>query len=334
MHALARLVSTPNRDELEEMILLLDLTDTHAEVWPTQWSPNWYRQLAQSDSWNANNLCCTTKLDGFSEAFKQEMALYGLRSGNIPLFEWFMKHLDARTLPGEMWSLLLEADPIIQLRCLVKLPHLDELECAARQPVMDILASSEPHFWMYDHAAWYTTLSRKWRLAPPVAWWHLLYTLNLHRPPNMTRNLVQHYRGSTVNQIFQITGRTTYSESHLRHHRSEILSQDPWAVVRSAFYGDTQMWPPRPIHDQHALDMYVDAYAILMQYYPQILQTSFQDVVPDSVRQATPRVEFMMFLGMPSGPLAAAAFTSWIDANGGELAPAQTPETFALDNLV
>lgn len=334
MKALARSVFSPNRDELNKMLRLLDLTDKKANGWPMHWSPDWYRQLAQSDSWNANNLCCTSAIDHYTQDFVHEMAEYGLVAGNIPLFEWFIRRLDARTLPPRLWARVQQSDPIIQLRFLVKLPHLDELEGDARAPVLSMLAASEPHFWMYDHAFWYTSLSQKWQIVPPVQWWNLLYTLNLRRPTNATRNLVQHYRGKTVNQIFQIMGRVTYSDGILMHHRSEILSQDPWAVVRSAFYGDTQIWPPRPGHDEETHAMYVDAYAILMQYYPQLLQTDFQNSVPESVRQATPRVELMMFLGMASGPEAFEAFSDWLAANDGQLFSSRQPEVFPLDNLL
>ena len=334
MKRLARSTATPKESDVDEMLQLLGLTDKRADGWPIKWSPDWYRALAKSDSWNGNNLCCTTPLDDFTQDFIHEMALYGLKANNIPLFEWFVHRLDARTVPAEMWTLLLVADPIIQLRFLVKLPNLPALEGNDREPGLTMLAKSEPYFWMYDYADWYTALAEKWNIVPPTHWWNRLYTMDLHRPPKLSRSLAQHYRGHTVNQVFQIEGRTTYSESHLLRHRSAILSQDPWAIVRSAFYGDTQMWPPRPIHDKSALVMYVDAYAIFMEYYPHVLQTDFHNHVPDCVRNAPPRVEFMMFFGMPSGEEAAVAFSAWLAANNGQLTCVKPPENFSLDSLL
>lgn len=331
---LARSTDTPSRDELNEMLVLLDTTDSKAYAWPSRWSQGWYRQLAMSDTFNAHNLCCTTSLADYNDGFIHEMCLHALRANNIPLLEALAKKLSPTTMPSEMWKLLQDADPIVQWRLLTILPGLDELEGAQRAPVLAMLASSEPHFWMYDHAGWYTHLARKWCICPPASWWELLHTLNLYRPPNNMRSLVQHYCGSTISQMFEITGRRKYSLATLESHRSDILSQDPWAVVRSAFYGDTTPWPPRRAHLEQNHADYVDALAILTHYYPEKMTAAFDAKVPDAVRQATPRVEMAMFLGMENAALAYQAFSSWLATNNGSLASSEPCEEFSLGGLV
>lgn len=331
---LAYSVQTPNGAQLEKMLELLEQTHAKSGFLPSTLSPGWYRELALSNSRHAHTLCCASKLDAYTNDFIYDLMQDALRMSNIPLLERLSNRLRATECPLEFWHFLENSDSFVQLRVLIKLLQLEELTGNTRQLVITMLSKFNPYLLMYDFAAWYTALSRAWKFSPPVHWWHALYTSNLYQPQMRSlHSLVTSYKGLTITSVFPIKN-AAYSEEHLMHHRSAILSQDPWAVVRSAFYGDTQMWPPRPVHNQHALAMYVDAYAILMQYYPQTNRTDFQSLVPDYIRSAKPRMEIMLFLGMPSGPDAAQAFSSWLADNNGELISATTTETFSLDNLL
>lgn len=316
------------------MIALLDATEENAHRWPSAWSPDWYRQLAMSDSFMAHNACCTSDIYGYTQDFVHEMVLYALDANDLSLLEWFSTRLNAKTVPFKFWSLLQEKEPIVQFSMLLKIKHIDELGELERMPVVKMITAFEPYFWMYDCFSWYANLSKKWNIVPPLHWWPLLYTLNLRRPPNAIRTFVKHYRGSTITKLFQLTGNNTYSVELLKNHRVEVLSQDPWAVVRSAFYGDTTAWPPLPPYSSQVVEMYTDALAILMQFYPRNLNSDFYGNVPDVIRYGTPRIELLMFLGMPSGPDAFNAFSAWIAFNNGQLVSVKTDDTFPLANLL
>lgn len=316
------------------MIALLDATERNANRWPFAWSPDWYRQLAMSDSFTAHNVCCTSDINGYTQDFVHEMVLYALNANDLSLLDFLSTRLNAKTVPSKFWSLLQATEPIVQFSILLKIKNLDALEEPERIPVLKMITGFEPYFWMYDCSSWYANLSKKWNIVPPLHWWPLLYTLNLRRPPNARRTFVKHYRGSTVTKVLQLNGHDTYSIDLLENHRSEVLSQDPWAVMRGAFYGDTTMWPPLPSYSPQTIEMYTDALAILMHFYPRELKSDFHEKVPDVVRQGIPRIELIMFLGMPSGPAAFNAFSSWITFNNGQLAPIKIDETFPLTHLL
>ena len=334
MHYLARSVRTPTVQQVQEMLVLIEQTQTHAYRWPRVWSSEWYLQLLKSDSMLVQNLCFTSSLDGHHQDFIHDLLLVALRTSNTPLMEWLTIRLDATTLPEKIWQELQTTDPIVQCRFLWTRPRIDALTGSHRTPVLIMLAASEPHLWLYGYYLWYNKLSTQWSIVPPEHWWHKLHSFNLHSPPNAIRSIPYHYRGKIVTQLFPIKGSTAYSTTLLVHRRSTMLAPDPWAIVRSAFYGDTSLWSTRVVYLPETLTMYADALAILQQYYPHLLSTTFQKKVPNVIREATPSLEMLIFLGFSSGPEAHHEFSVWLTEHNGAIAHRKPIEVFALDDLL
>ena len=324
----ALLKAPPSPQEVDAIIGALHATEHVAHAWPSRWSETRFEALMQTSSMLAHNMCCTALVDDYGMDFVHRMAALALAKSDTALLDVFQKRLHANTLPDDVWAHLLTAQTMMQVRMLTRLEGLPGLPANKRGPVLTILAASEPHLWLYEHAQWYRALAQAWKLPPPAHWWSLLYTEDMYRPKNPLRKIQQGYPGYTLSQLVSLTGRKTYSFGELEMHRYALLEQDPWAPVRSAFFGDTCAFKSASPYSVLNAKL-TDAHAVLMQYHPEKMTSEVHQRISPNVRQGTPSLEITMHLGMPSWEEAYAAFSLWLESGS-----QPSPESLSVDGLL
>lgn len=318
----------PCAKEVQDVIAALHATEAVAHRWPSRWTQAWFEALMRSQSMLAHNMCCTSTVDQYSMEMVHRMVELALDRNDASLLDVFQKRINAVALPEEVWNKWLGAQTMMQVRMLTRLNGLAHLPASKRGHVLSVLAASEPHLWLYEHAHWYRTLAEAWRLAPPEHWWTMLYTEDMYRPKNPQRQIKQSYPGQTISHLISIMGRKTYSLGELEMHRYALLEQDPWAPVRAAFFGDTSAF--KSASPYSALNAKLtDAHAVLMQYHPSKMTSEVHQRISSAVREGTPSLEIAMHLGMPTWQEAYAAFSQWLQSGG-----LDSQETLSVDGLL
>ncbi len=328
LHNTALSTVPPSTQEVDGVIAALHATEDVAHRWPSRWTEPWFEALMRSPSMLAHNMCSTSHVNEYSLDFAHRMVALALENSDASLLDVFQKRMEAGTVPEDVWNKLLIAQPMMQVRMLTRLAGLKHLPASRRRPVLSILAASEPHLWLYEHAPWYRALALSWGIQPPAHWWQTLYSQDMYHPNNVYRGIQQSYPGHTLTQLVAVMGRKTYSLGELELHRYALLEQDPWAPVRSAFFGDTSAFksasPYSPLNAK-----LTDAHAVLMQYHPDKMTPEVHQRISNVVRQGTPSLEITMHLGMPSWEDAYDAFSSWLESKA-----EASQETLSVDGLL